>query len=189
MPTWLSENYVTVLVILGLLALGLVFGYWTSRKRAFLIGLGVVAVLALLAWLISVFIVTDNQQIQASLKAMARGVSARDTEAIFKHVAKDFHIGGLDKEGLRKLADSVLHDGQLTEVVMWDFDQAEVAPSRASAKITFMVKPKGSRNPQDMFYRCDATFVREADGKWRISGFELRDPVNNQTLVIPDVQR
>jgi hypothetical protein len=189
MPTWLSEDPTPVILVLGVIALGLLVGYWMTRKRAFLFGLGVAAGLAVLAWLIAFLIVTDNEQIQMNLQAMARGVSARDTEAIFKHVAQDFRIAGTDKAGLKALADRVLHDGELTEVVMWDFDRAEITPSGSSAKITFMVKPKGNRNPQDTFWRCNATFVREADGKWRLKDFELRDPVNNQSLTIPDVQR
>jgi hypothetical protein len=187
MPTWLSEDPTPVIVVLGVIALGLAIAYWTRRKRIFLIAFGVVIALGCLAEMISILIVTDNEQIQMNLKAMAQGVSARDTEAIFKHVASDFHIAGTDKAGLKALADRVLHNGELTKVVMWDFDRAEIAPSGASASITFMVKPIGSRNPQDTFFRCFATFVREADGKWRLKGFELREPVNNQSVVIPDV--
>src|SRR5262249_27863719 len=150
----------------------MLIGYWNRRKRAFLIGLGVVAGLVFLAWLISFLIVTDSEQIRMNLEAMERGVNNHDTEAIFKHVASDFHLGGLDKAGLRQLADEVLHNGELERIRMWDYDRAEIAPSGASGTITFMVKPKGPRNPQDMFYRCKATFVREADGKWRLKGFE-----------------
>src|SRR5262249_37952192 len=164
----------------------MLIGYWNRRKRAFLIGLGVVAGLIFLAWLISFLIVTDSEQIQMNLEAMERGVNNRDTEAIFRHVASDFHLGGLDKVGLRQLADEVLHNGELEHIKMWGYDRAEIAPSGASAIITFMVKPKGPRNP-DMFYRCKTTFVREADGKWRLKGFELSDPVNNQPVAIPRV--
>jgi hypothetical protein len=189
MLSWLSENAIPVIVVLGLLAFGLIVGYWFTRKRPYLVGLGVVLVLALLTWLITLLVVTDNQQIQANLKAMEKGVNNHNADAIFQHVASDFHIGGLDKAGLKSLAERVLQDGELNRIKMWDYDRAEIAPSGASATITFMVKPEGNRNPNDMFYRCFATFVREADGKWRLKGFELRDPVNNQSLVIPDVQR
>jgi ketosteroid isomerase-like protein len=188
MPTWLSEDPTPVYVILGVVGLALLVGYWNRRKRAFLIGLGVVAGLVFLAWLISFLIVTDSEQIRLNLEAMERGVNNHDTEAIFKHVAKDFHIAALDKEGLKQLADRVLHNNDLKIIQMWEYDRAAIAPSGASATITFMVKPKGDRNPQEMMFRCNATFVREADGKWRLKGFELRDPVNNESLVIPEVQ-
>ena len=174
---------------MGVIALGLAIAYWTRRKRVYFIGFGVVVALGCLAEMIAILIVTDNEQIQVNLQAMARGVSARDTEAIFKHVANDFHIAGTDKAGLKALAERVLHDGELTEVVMWDFDRADISASGSSATISFMVKPKGNRNPQDTFFRCNAAFVREADGKWRLKGFELHEPVNNQPLIIPDVQR
>src|SRR5262249_4735952 len=114
MPTWLSEDPTPVFVVLGVAGPALLIGYWDRRQRAFLIGLGVVAGLAFLAWLISFLIVTDSEQIRMNLEAMERGVNNHDTEAIFKHVASDFHLGGLDKAGLKALAERVLHDGELT---------------------------------------------------------------------------
>jgi hypothetical protein len=184
----LVDHPVPIYVVLGVAALGLLVGLWVTRKRGYALGLCGVALLALLVWLLTILIPTDQKRIVAAINDMRAGVRAGDAERIFRNISRDFRIGGLTRDGFRKVVDEALARHDVDDIIVWDIDQAEVSrrAGGGTATTTFMVKPKANGIPDDRFFRVFATFVLE-DGQWRLKGFELRDPVVNQPVPIPNV--
>jgi len=121
---------------------------------------------------------TVAEQIERKTRAMAAGVAGRDPATIFSHIADQFKMGRHDKASLRQLADRVMNDGELTEVIVWEFGGAQVEEN--TARISFKVKAKGIQG--ERFFRCTAAFVKDADGEWRLQSFQLFDGFNNQEV-------
>jgi hypothetical protein len=182
----LVDHPVPIYIVLGVVALGLLVGLWMTRKRGYALGLGGVAVAALLVWLLTILIPTDQKRIVAAIEDMRAGVREGSAERIFRNISEDFHFGGMNRAGFRGLVEQHLAHRDVDDIIVWDIDQAEVKrqPSGGTATTTFMVKPRANGVPDDRFFRVFATFVLE-NGQWRLKGFELRDPVVNQPVPIP----
>src|SRR5262245_16720094 len=111
MPRWLAEEPTTVYTILGALALIVLALGWKFRDHTIPIGSGkdrrkpprslsalalsglIVALLAALAGgvrLIDYLVITDREQIEQAVREMAAGVNERNTERVFRHVARTF---------------------------------------------------------------------------------------------------
>lgn len=185
MPTWLVDEPSTVYLILGFVALGLLFAYWKTRERRWAIGLGVVVALAGLVWLLGFLIVTDRKQILHSLDEMKAGVKTRDLDRVFAHISDQFNASGLTKRGLRAVAERALRDQLVDEVRIWEINPGEISRPNRIAKITFDVKVTGPNIPSEQFYHCEAVFVLDPDAQWRLQTFILRNPVNNQPVPVP----
>jgi hypothetical protein len=189
---WVIENAGTIYLILAAVAIVLLVAYWNTRKRRLLYGVAGTAALAGLVWLLRFLFagLSDDLQIQNSIHAMRQAVQKRDAAALFQHIAADFHLGGQDRATFRGFVERTLQAGGVDDVLCWNIEHAKVTrgpePGKGRATIEFTVKPQGSLS-NDWFGQCLATFVLEADGKWRLQTFEVRDPVNNQPLTIPQV--
>ena len=109
---------------------------------------------------------------------------ASDASAVLSHTRSVVYLDDGDiavlTPGDYRVIDSDAHV-QLRPIddVAWDLEaieRVEATGDRETATIHFKVKPRGNWGTGAEFYRCKATFVREADGKWRLRTFELFDP-------------
>ncbi len=187
MPGWFTPVAATLSVV----ALGCLIGMWTRRQRKYAVALAITAALFAVALLIALFWPTDQRRIEGALKEMAAGVKERNPDKVFSHVSESFRLGGLDKSGFRRFAEPMITRGDVTDVEMWDFEQAEVSRPGRTATIEFMVKPKGPITGSDAFYRCRATFALDPDEHWRLRTFQVFNPAGDaQTpLEIPGLPR
>jgi ketosteroid isomerase-like protein len=191
---WLIENATTVYLLLATLAILLLVAYWKTRERRLLYGVAGTVGVAVLVGLLRLFFggLSDQLQIENSLEAMRQAVRNRDADELFKHMAADFRFGGMDRRTFRGLVERALQSGGVTDVQYRDLEHAQVtrgpAPGKGSATIEFSVKPEGGLNSQRLHAFCKATFVLEADGKWRLQTFEVRDPVTNQPLDVSQLR-
>lgn len=185
----LLDNALLIYVVLGLVALGLLVGLWTTRKRGYALGLAGVAVAALLFWLVTFLIPTDQKRIVGAVQEMSAGVRARDTNRIFAHISDQFRYSGMGKEAFRGFVDQHLKRGDVTEVLAYDFDQAQVSRKDRTALIEFTVKPKGPVTGDAAYYHCKATFVLDPDNQWRMKGFDVFNPYSDSKtpLNIPNL--
>jgi hypothetical protein len=191
MLEWLVDHPTWIYVTLGVIAVGLLIALWMTRKRKYAVAIGVVAVVAVLVWLVTVWVPTDQKRIRGAIDDMEAGVRAGDANRIFRNISRDFRIGGLDHDSFRRVVDQALDNREVDDIRVWDVDEPQISRSQGTnagtATITFMVKPVARGVPDDRFFRVMANFVLE-DGQWRLKGFELRDPVVNQPVPIPHVQ-
>jgi hypothetical protein len=209
MPRWLTEDTASVYPALGAVALVVLVIGWMFRDRAIPVGfskdrrkappavpvfpfaLVLFLLIALLAGgvrLIDYLVVTDHEQIEEAVRAMADGINARETERVFRHVSEKFQSPQKrDKAKFKELARRPIEGGEIVDVVVWDFlFEKEASRAERTGTVLFLVKAKGSvmGTPQDLFYRCEAVFHLDPDNQWRLQTFWLRDPVVNQEVPI-----
>jgi hypothetical protein len=189
MLNWLVDNATIVCVILGLVAVAFLVALWTTRKRSYAIGLGVsVALIAL--FLLLTWVPSDRSQIVGAINEMGRGVRMGNADLIFSHISDKFHLGSLDKPTFRRAVEGVLQRKEVTDIEVWDFEPPEISRPNRTARIAFMVKPKGPLGG-DAHYRCKATFVLDPDGQWRMQTFQVFNPFvdSDKPLQIPELPR
>jgi hypothetical protein len=184
-PSW----YYYVAGALYLVALGFVIAAWKTRKRKYVLGAGITVVLIVLASLFVLMFPSDQQLIERAVQDMARGVKDKNADQVFAHISDDFRMGLADKATLRGLAEGAMKRGDVTEIVVWDFRDAEISRKDKTATIKFTVKPKGNRFEDSVGYTCKAKFVLESDDKWRLKSFEIFNPLvdTDKPMQIPNL--
>lgn len=189
----------SVYLVLGVVLIGLLAWWWNTRTRKAAIAVGIVTGLIGLCYLFDqVRPRTDAEQIEWKVKEMAKAVSRKDVDGIFRHISDDFNFQGLKKESLRRHVTRVLESGELEDISVYRFEDPElnrpavgfadrVVPSRpkGTRSIDFQVKPKG--HGDGLWYRCTARFVLDPDGEWRLKDFSLHNPVNGDLISIPQL--
>jgi hypothetical protein len=133
-----------------------------------------------------VFGETDSQQIERKIRAMAAAVKSNNVDRIFSHISESFHFGSHDKASFRRRAEEVIRARDVEEVIVWDFERGDIARDKRTAKMSFMVKARSSWRGSEAGYRCDADFVLDPDGQWRMGGFQLFNPFRaNEPIPLP----
>jgi len=174
MPSWLIDDPAETYLVLGLLALILGIVWWMNRgadfgKKRF-------------GW---VYGLIERRLTLNQFCAMGLTVIGVNLNKIFAHISDQFRWAGMSKESFRREVESRRSRGDVTEVRMWDFAQPKFTEDKKEATIEFMVKPIGSLNLKEVWYRCVATFVRDPDGKWRLKTFSLFKPQDNPATAPP----
>jgi hypothetical protein len=172
---WLFEGRPVVYWLLAALAAVLLVGWWTTRKRALLLSVGAAAALAGVYFVLDRAVETPREQIERALTEMAAAVRTRDAEAIFRHIAADFRFRNQDRAAFRAYVETAFQRGLVGELEVWEFQWPEAGDDH-TRRVEFDAKPKGGMVPEGAFYLVKATFVREADGRWRLKGFEVFNP-------------
>jgi hypothetical protein len=192
MQSWLSDNFDILVILLGIIALGLGYFWWRTRKRYFALGAGLAVVLVglvcLLPYLLPLILgESDSQQIERKIREMAASVKARNLDRIFRHVSNSFHFRSLDKLAFRQRSEEVIRRRDVEEVVVWDFERGEISREKRSATVRFTVKARSKWQGSEFPYRCEADFVLDSDGQWRMRGFQLFNPLvnSNEPIDIP----
>jgi hypothetical protein len=173
---WLFEGRTAVYCLLGVVAVILFLVWWRTRTRAVLLAAGAVALLAGVYLLLSLLVETPRKQIERELQEMAAAVKARNTDGIFKHIAREFSFRGMDRAQFRGSVDTVLQRGLVDDLVIYDVEWREPGDNRMRP-VEFMAKPKGPALGDQPAYRVRARFVLEDDGQWRMQSFEVYNPV------------
>lgn len=191
MPDWLFEGRTAIYVLLAAVAFLALCAWWQTRRRVALITLAFALGLGGLYFLLDRLVETDREQIERKVRLMAAAVQAHSTDSIFSHISESFQRGGTGREAFRSFTENALRNSWVNEIEVWgfefgdDFRSSSQVPIGATtrqaevAQVSFMVKPKGGRLPHEPFLRCDARFVRDADGQWRLLGFDLFEPAVN----------
>ncbi len=191
MFSWVADHPFACYFFLACAGVGLLAAWWTTRKRSYAIGLGVVAGLAGVVFLVAQFLDTDRKRITRVLQDMAAGVKEKDLDRTFSHIADDCkthfsRAGGglpLSKQDLRNLADRANREGGVERIHLWDFDFEELDPPRAT--LFFNAKPFGKWATGAEFCGCRAQFRQEPDGRWRMVRLELFKPGSTESLDLP----
>jgi hypothetical protein len=187
--SWPIDNPSIIYFLLISTALGLLAGWWVTRRRSFLIGLGAVAGLAALFFLLTLLVDTDRKRIKRSLQAMMQGVRERNLDKTFAQLSDDFTMKyarsgtptRMTKPELRSLANSLNRSGGVSEVVFNSIDFEKVEEREAT--VSFMAKPFGNQVTGAEFCNCQARFRLDPDGKWRMTRVTLIHPVQSKELL------
>jgi hypothetical protein len=187
---WLFEGNPAVYITLAALGLVLALAWWTTRRGAALVGVALVALLALTYFALDRLVLTDNEQVEQSVRTMAAGVRGRDVNQILDQVSESFRLGTLDKAAFRSFVDGALRGQLVDDLEVWDFEFPGGPSRTATREVVFRVKPKGGR-AVGAFYLCKAHFVRDPDGKLRMQTLQVFNPAvdSNQPVDIPGLGR
>jgi hypothetical protein len=189
---WLFEGRIAVYIVLASVAFVCLLCWKQVPRRIYLIAFGVAAALMLLYFLLDRSKETDREQIQRKVEVMAGSVRAGNVDAIFAHISEDFRVGSRNREGFRQFADEHIRSHRVEEVIVWDFQFPDDfrAPAQVGgrdtqiAQVSFLVRARGSFG-EAAPERCQAQFVRDRDGQWRLLTFELHNAVDNSLVPIP----
>jgi hypothetical protein len=185
MPSWLIDDPTFVYMILAALAVILGVAWWRTKQGKLLIAALVAIALIGGVWLLSHYAVTDAKRIQHAVEAMAAAMQRHDVNTIVSHTSRDFDYHGTRREPARQSLQDIMMRGDVTEVVVWDFEAENISRAEGSASMLFMVKPKGNWN-SGAHYLCRARFVLE-DGEWRMQTFAIFNPFvdTNKEIIVP----
>jgi len=179
---WLVDNAKTVYFLLGISALVALALWWMDRRVKYLIGVAIVIGLAVLVWLLGMFVVTDRMRIRANLFAMKQGVEEGKPDAVFQHFSKTFTADNWDRQSFVDHFGPIIQQRHAREIVLWDFD-FEVAPDRnTKALIAFRVRGIGDFG--EAWYLCRAVFVFE-ENQWHMKTIRFFNPVADTDRPIP----
>jgi hypothetical protein len=185
MLEWLVDHAYLFYLALGFIGLLLIARWWLTRQRTLLIALGIVASLAVLVFLLTLFIDSDQKQLDRIVHEMSGGVKKGALDRTFAHISEKFQTQGrgigINKSQLRKFAEDAIKNYGIEEVTVWQVEVEHL--QRPNATVSFMAKAGG----YSQFFLVRANFVREGDGHWRMVDFKLFNPVvdTNQPLQWP----
>jgi hypothetical protein len=181
---WLFEGRLAVYLVLAATAAVLVMLWTRDRKRRWLLLAGFPVALMGLYFLLDLMVETGREQIGRKLQAMSAAVRARDADGILTHVSESFQYeqsGRItDKVAFRRAVESAFDHRDVDEVRI-----SGAAMGEKAGKVTFMVKPVGGRVREvTLVFFCEATFVKDPDGQWRLGGFILCNPVDHKERIL-----
>jgi ketosteroid isomerase-like protein len=189
---WLYEGWDVVYVLLGLVAVGLLWLWKQTPRRAYLIAAAVCLVLIGIYFLLDRQVETDREQIQRKITEMAAAVQTRDVERIFQHISPNFHAGEADRAGFRQDVERALP--LIDKVEVWgsqfpeNFRQrtGQGAAAEETARVEFFAKPSGGTAGNAGYYLVRAVMRRDPDGQWRLQSYEVFTPAgSNEPVAVP----
>lgn len=178
----LLDDPTPLYVILGVGLLVAAALWWRDRRPGQLWAFGTFALALFVVMVANRLIDTDAKRIERVLRDMAQATKERDVGRIFSHVCDQLTVASMDKAEFRRLVDQRI--GEVESFALWDYQPREISRTERRAVVTFAFKGHG-HSGQAPFYRCRATFILDADGKWRVLGFDLYAPQSDPMTAAP----
>jgi hypothetical protein len=179
--SWLIDSANTWYLLLGIVGLGFGTAWWMNRRAKYLLGVAAAAALIALLWLLTRLVVTERQQLELNVRAMAEAVVEGKADVLLNYFAGDFEFQGRKR---KDLADGVVRGAkqfQVTEIVISAFDVEELKDLRATVFFRATVRHRGEDRPY--LVACRASFVKENE-RWRVREVRFYNPLVNQNQPI-----
>jgi hypothetical protein len=174
--SWLVDNAKTLYVLLGLLAVAMVMVWRSNRQNRYLAYAAGALALMGIVYVLTLFYISDNKQLEMNVNAMADAVVAGKVDDLFKHVSKDFKWKGIGRDELYKSTQVAVKDHQVTQVNISSFRVEEVSRSKAFAKTSFLVTATAGNQ---IMFRTEADFVLEGE-QWKLKTMRFFRPIGGQ---------
>ncbi len=174
---WLFEGRPFVFILLLVARLLLLVLWWQRRDRRLLVAVAAVAGAALVYFLLSFLRETDRKQIERKVDEMAAAINANNVDQLFTHVSDNFQAMSMDKKGLREQTVSAIGRFSVRNAKVTDFEVLELDREKRKAKVTFRGSADNSGTGMRLPVRCEAEFVLEKDGQWRMKEIVFFRPV------------
>jgi ketosteroid isomerase-like protein len=172
---WLFEGRQAVYVLLFLAGCVLLVLWWQRRDRRLLLAAGAVAGVALFYFLLSLVRETDRTQIFRKMDEMKEAINQKDLKRFLAHVSDDFQAYGMNKKALREETESAIDRFGISNASIKDLAIEELDREKGWAKVSFLGTADNSRTAR-VLIPCDAEFVREKDGQWRMKSITFHKP-------------
>ena len=134
MISWIADNATLLYLLLGVVAVALVLRWQTTRQAKYLIGVGLLAVLAGAVVILSLTVVTARQQLVQAVEETARQINAKNFDGAFRNFADKVFLD--DAFEHRRVAGAVpsafrVDDGDRTALA--DAQAVRLGPEDATA--------------------------------------------------------
>jgi hypothetical protein len=187
MPEFLADPGQGLYLGLGLLVVITLILWSRSRKRSGLIAVGVAVAMLLIVILCDSLAESPREQIERKTIALAAAVTSKNTDQLTANVADSFRYSGVDKANVKAAADKAVKQFGLQEIQVWEFTRTPVRRDDQTYVQRFKLKPKGAFTMGVEHFDCEATWVKEADGQYRLKSFELFHPLTGEKFVVPGI--
>lgn len=173
MPTWLSDPTPLMYVLLTIVVLAALWGWfrssqtWKVNVLVVLILLGVVAVIV-----IDQLIESPREEAVRKLETMAEAANARRWDDVFEHVSDQFQYHSSDKAAFRGTVEpnAVRHEATVN---FKSFDRENaVYLSDNEIRIGYIAQVSAPVFEVVPYYVV-ADFGRDTDGQFRLTGFKV----------------
>ena len=182
-----AENVWPLIWLLALAELVLLIGMVGTGRGRFLVWMGVLAALALFLLLLEWFLVTDRERVHGVVDQMAKAIRHQDIDGLLQHLAPQCHFGGMDREGVRRLASGVVHEFEIDRVTVSD-RKTEVFPQRKQATAEFLAVVRGKQSKVEFApyaSRWRLTFHQDPAGRWQVIEIERMQAFGENRQPVP----
>ena len=161
--SWLLDNANYLHILFAAIGVGCL-AIWRFNSRVKYLAYAVAALAAIvILWLLSVNIMTDRQQLEANVNAMARAVENKNLGGLFKHISNDFRYHSKTREMLYDAAQKHIKEHDVKNIRINRFN-AEISREKKFARTGFIVVASSER---EFLLRIEADFVLEGD-QWKL---------------------
>jgi hypothetical protein len=173
MLSWLIDNAYLVYLILGVILLALAVLWWQTRKRPYLVGMGIAAALLVLMVLLNLFVTTDRKQLVWIVQDIAAKMNAGKVGEAFEHLTGEVTIATpnndmvLKRERLQEYTGSILKNTPGEGVTVSNIEVEKLEPPKAI--VTFNIRARGES--QYVFF-CRTEF-QQVGGRWKMNRFAM----------------
>jgi hypothetical protein len=177
--TWLTEDITYVLVIGALVLAALAVVFMKTGRASVLVGIAGVALLMVACALVEHFVVTQREQVDATLEEVRQAFVAGDQAAVMRHIAPG-------AAGLRRRATWVLDTVDVVEAKITDGPRIEIneltSPPSAVAELIAVARGrlKVGSTPRDQYAARFTVTLSYEDERWRIENVEEDMPFGRQ---------
>ena len=179
MPTALSDPSPTLYAFLVILVLVLAGVWYRKQKTGNLIRLIAAVVAILTVFLIDRFVESPREEASRKVQEMAKASQEKNWNGILEHISDSFVYKGpfgskIDKKEFASKLKQTEAIPEFKGFVILDMHRADYRIIDASnSQLGFGAKLK---EYPDMWWIM-ATFIKDPDGQWRMSGFNRYDAV------------
>ena len=169
-----AENVWPLIWLLALAELVLLIAMVGTGRGRFLVWIGMLAALAVFLVVLEWLIVTDRERVDGIVDQMARAVRNEDIDELLRHLAPQCHFGAMDREAVRQLAASVLHEIEVDRVTVSD-RTTQVFPRQKQATAEFLAVVRGKQSQVEFApypSRWVLTFHQDPAGQWQVVEIE-----------------
>jgi len=178
MLTSLSDPSPTLYAVLAILA-AILGGLWVrSRSRGDLIRFAIGLAALVIVFLIDRFVESPREQASRKIEEIAKATQEKKWDEMFKHFSPSFKYKTLGSVEIdRKAIEGPIRlvEGQtdFKGIAVWDLHRADFRPiDDKNISIGFRAQVRDMPVSQSWII---ATFTKDPDGEWRMSGFTRYD--------------
>jgi hypothetical protein len=177
--SWLVDNANALYVLLGIVAAGMVVGFWFNRRVKFLAyAVGIFTLMGML-WLLTLFVPTDRKHLDSAVKVMAQAVEEGKVDDLFKYISNDFQYKGMTRKELYDKAQLAIRLHKVNEIRISDFRVEELSRTNKTAKTRFRVSAWAAGVEQPYLFITQADFVLEGN-QWKLKTMRFYNPLVDQ---------
>jgi hypothetical protein len=179
---WLVDSASTLYILIGIVALGFGAAWWLHRRRPYAIGAAVAVAMLALLWLLTRLIVTDRQQLESNIHAMADAVVTGKTETLVKLLASDFEFQGHKAPELAAAVVKAAKQYQVNDIHISGIDVENITAT--TAKVFFRATARARGDDRPYMVACRAVFIKEGTA-WKLKQAKFFNPVVNEEINLP----